>query len=42
MTYTADTLNIDLKENYAIVQLNNGKVNAINNIKLYLTEMYRL
>ncbi|MEM6319149.1 MAG: enoyl-CoA hydratase/isomerase family protein [Bacteroidota bacterium] len=24
------TLNIELKENYAIVQLNNGKVNAIN------------
>lgn len=30
MTYTAETLNIELKENYAIVVLNNGKVNAIN------------
>jgi len=29
-TYTAETLNIELKDNYAIVQLNNGKVNAIN------------
>ena len=28
--YSADTLNIELKDNYAIVQLNNGKVNAIN------------
>ncbi len=29
-TYTLDTLNIEIKDNYAIVQLNNGKVNAIN------------
>ncbi|MFK7978466.1 MAG: enoyl-CoA hydratase/isomerase family protein [Saprospiraceae bacterium] len=28
--YTAETLNIEIKDNYAIVQLNNGKVNAIN------------
>jgi len=30
VAYTAETLNIELKDNYAIVQLNNGKVNAIN------------
>lgn len=30
VTYEAKTLNIELKENYAIVQLNSGKVNAIN------------
>lgn len=30
VAYTAETLNVELKDNYAIVQLNNGKVNAIN------------
>ena len=30
VAYTAETLNIELKDKYAIVQLNNGKVNAIN------------
>ncbi len=30
VAYSAETLNIELKDNYAIVQLNNGKVNAIN------------
>lgn len=30
MGYQADTLQIELKENYAIVTLDNGKVNAIN------------
>ena len=30
ITYAAETLNVEIKENYAIVQLNNGKVNAIN------------
>ena len=30
LTYKAETLNIEIKNNYAIVQINNGKVNAIN------------
>jgi len=30
MTYEAATLNIELKADYAIVQIDNGKVNAIN------------
>jgi len=30
VNYEAKTLEVQLKENYAIVQLNNGKVNAIN------------
>lgn len=29
-TYQADTLQIEIKDDYAIVQLDNGKVNAIN------------
>jgi enoyl-CoA hydratase/carnithine racemase len=29
-TYDAKSLLIEIKEDYAIVQLNNGKVNAIN------------
>ena len=29
-TYQAATLTIEIKDSYAIVQLNNGKVNAIN------------
>jgi len=30
VTYEANSLQIEIKENYAIVQLDNGKVNAIN------------
>ena len=30
LTYEAKSLQIEIKENYAIVQLDNGKVNAIN------------
>ena len=29
-TYEAKTVNVEIKDNYAIVQLNNGKVNAIS------------
>jgi len=30
MSYNADTLQIEIKDDYALVQLDNGKVNAIN------------